>query len=169
MVIDDPAVRPATVARTDAPWHHDAKKEDLKHIGKPIRKVDARSKVSGLTQFADDLSLPRMLHMMGKWAGKARAMANEFRRSFDEMARQSELDELRKEIEDLKKNNPVSDIASSMNDMNSSLASAVDGAGQAAESAPVEGAIEPRSGEFEVTETAAVPGTPVGPAEKTAP
>lgn len=114
--------------------------------------------------------LPRLLHMAGKWAGKARAMANEFRRSFDEMARQSELDELRKEIEDLKKNNPVSDIASSMNDVTSSLTSAVDleGAAQPAvteATAPVEGNIEPRSGEFEVTDAATVPAEP----EKTAP
>ncbi len=62
MVLDDPAARPAQ-ARTDAPWQHDKKKEDLKVIGKPIRKIDARSKVSGLTQYADDLVLPRMLHM----------------------------------------------------------------------------------------------------------
>lgn len=61
MVLDDPTARPH--AKSDAPWHHDAKKEDLKWIGKPIRKVDARSKVSGLTKFADDLALPRMLHM----------------------------------------------------------------------------------------------------------
>jgi 4-hydroxybenzoyl-CoA reductase subunit alpha len=61
MVLDDPTTRPA--ARTDAPWHHDVDKKDLKWIGKPIRKVDARSKVSGLTRFADDLVLPRMLHM----------------------------------------------------------------------------------------------------------
>ena len=33
------------VARPDAPWRHDAKKDELKVIGKPIRKVDARSKV----------------------------------------------------------------------------------------------------------------------------
>src|SRR5215471_11254185 len=57
MVLDDPRARP------DAPWHHDAQKDDLKVIGKPVRKVDARSKVSGLTLFADDLTLPRMLHM----------------------------------------------------------------------------------------------------------
>ncbi len=31
--------------------------------------------------------LPRLMNMAGKWAGKARAMANEFRKSFDEMAR----------------------------------------------------------------------------------
>ena len=32
--------------------------------------------------------LPRLMNMAGKWAGKARAMAQEFRRSFDEMARE---------------------------------------------------------------------------------
>ena len=106
--------------------------------------------------------LPRLMHMAGKWAGKARAMANEFRKSFDEMARQSELDELRKEIEDLKKNNPISDLTNSMTDVGTSLNTAVEGAGQAAEAVPVEGSIEPRSGEFEVTDAAATP------AEKTA-
>jgi len=32
-------------------------------IGKPLRRVDGRAKVTGLTRFADDLSLPGMLHM----------------------------------------------------------------------------------------------------------
>ncbi|HEX9104712.1 MAG TPA: hypothetical protein VF997_21020, partial [Polyangia bacterium] len=31
-------------------------------IGKPLRRVDGRAKVTGQTRFADDLSLPRMLH-----------------------------------------------------------------------------------------------------------
>ena len=35
---------------------------DLRVIGKPRRKVDARGKVTGATRFADDLSFPRMLH-----------------------------------------------------------------------------------------------------------
>jgi sec-independent protein translocase protein TatB len=43
--------------------------------------------------------LPVMLRKLGKFVGKMRAMANEFRASFDELARQSELDELRKEVE----------------------------------------------------------------------
>ena len=46
--------------------------------------------------------LPVLLRKVGKAMGKARAMANEFRSSFDEMARQSELDELRKEVEALR-------------------------------------------------------------------
>jgi sec-independent protein translocase protein TatB len=103
--------------------------------------------------------LPRMMHMAGKWAGKARAMANEFRKSFDEMARQAELDELRKEIDDLKKHNPLSDLANSVNDVGAMMTQSapIEGAGQTPPetTAPVEGHIEPRSGEFAVTDTTA--------------
>ena len=103
--------------------------------------------------------LPRMMHMAGKWAGKARAMANEFRKSFDEMARQAELDELRKEIEDLKKNNPITEMANSMSEVGTMMSASapVEGAGETPPqaSAPVEGHSEPRSGEFAVTDTAA--------------
>jgi sec-independent protein translocase protein TatB len=112
--------------------------------------------------------LPRLMHMVGKWAGKARAMAAEFRKSFDEMARQAELDELRKEIDDLKKNNPVSDMVNAMSDVQSTISNPVgammDGAGISAEtSTPIEGGIEPRSGELEVTDTPAAPVPPNGP------
>src|SRR5271170_5864377 len=69
--------------------------------------------------------LPRLMHMAGKWAGKARAMATEFRKSFDEMARQAELDELRKEIEDLKKNNPVADLSNELDDLTRTVDSAM--------------------------------------------
>src|SRR5918993_510535 len=34
----------------------------LKVVGKPFRKVDARSKCVGETRFADDITLPRMLY-----------------------------------------------------------------------------------------------------------
>jgi len=52
--------------------------------------------------------LPGLLRQLGKMVAKARGMANEFRSSFDEMARQSELDELRKEVEALRTGqNPV--------------------------------------------------------------
>ena len=42
-------------------------------------------------------------------------MADEFRGSFEEMAREAELAELRKEIGDLKNNNPISDIGKTIN------------------------------------------------------
>lgn len=40
--------------------------------------------------------LPRVLRVVGKWVGKARGVAAHFRSGFDEMVRQSELEELEK-------------------------------------------------------------------------
>lgn len=47
--------------------------------------------------------LPVLMRKVGQFVAKARGMANEFRASFDEMARQSELDDLRKEVEALRR------------------------------------------------------------------
>src|SRR5689334_19669674 len=47
--------------------------------------------------------LPVMMRRLGQYMAKLRGMANEFRASFDEMARQSELDELRKEVEAMRR------------------------------------------------------------------
>ncbi|MGH6878382.1 MAG: Sec-independent protein translocase protein TatB [Rhizomicrobium sp.] len=54
--------------------------------------------------------LPRLMRMAGRWVAKARAMADQFRKSFDEMARQSELDELRAELESLRSERPLADL-----------------------------------------------------------
>lgn len=40
--------------------------------------------------------LPKVLRVVGKWMGKARGVASQFRAGFDEMVRQSELEELEK-------------------------------------------------------------------------
>lgn len=47
--------------------------------------------------------LPILMRKLGQFLGKMRAMAAEFRASFDEMARQSELDDLRKEVEAMRR------------------------------------------------------------------
>jgi sec-independent protein translocase protein TatB len=99
--------------------------------------------------------LPRMLHMMGKWAGKARAMANEFKSSFDEMARQQELDELRKELDGLRASQTVDDIQAEIN--------------RPVEIAAVETGPEPRVGEFQVTDTKPDAPKPVMAGEPPAP
>lgn len=96
--------------------------------------------------------LPRLMNMAGKWAAKARGMASEFRKSFDEMARESELAELRKEIDDLKKNNPITEMTSSMTNASADIS----GAMQAEPAAPAPS--EPRSGEFKITDSAPQPG-----------
>ena len=46
--------------------------------------------------------LPVLMRKVGQFLGRARKMAAEFRASFDDMARQSELDDLRKEVEALR-------------------------------------------------------------------
>lgn len=61
--------------------------------------------------------LPRMMRKVGQWAGRARAMADQFRRSFDDIARQSELDELRNEVNRLQQTqliDPKAEIESAM-------------------------------------------------------
>ena len=52
-----------------------------------------------------DLSLA--MRKLGQFVARGRSMANEFRAAFDDIARQAELDDLRKEIEDLKRDNAV--------------------------------------------------------------
>jgi sec-independent protein translocase protein TatB len=54
--------------------------------------------------------LPLLMRKAGQWMNKMRGMAADFRATFDEMARQAELDELRKEVEALRDNNPITEI-----------------------------------------------------------
>ncbi|MBN9545331.1 MAG: twin-arginine translocase subunit TatB [Alphaproteobacteria bacterium] len=98
--------------------------------------------------------LPRLMNIAGRWAGKARNMANEFKRSFDDMARQSELDELRAEVEKLRAVDPVADlgrdIERTLNPVDTEAAEA-----RAAEAGAAAETPAPRSGEYQVSETPA--------------
>jgi sec-independent protein translocase protein TatB len=53
--------------------------------------------------------LPRLMRMAGKAAAQARRMAGEFQSAFNQMARETELDDMRREIEALKRNNPAAE------------------------------------------------------------
>jgi sec-independent protein translocase protein TatB len=58
--------------------------------------------------------LPVLLRKLGQFVARMRGMASEFRASFDEMARQSELDELRREVQAMRSGqftNPVQEAA----------------------------------------------------------
>ena len=54
--------------------------------------------------------LPKLMRSAGRLVAKARAMAGEFTAAFDQMAREAEMEELRQEIETLKRENPVADV-----------------------------------------------------------
>ena len=58
--------------------------------------------------------LPRILRYAGRWAGKAQKVAREFRRNFDDMVRESELDEVKKSVDQASHFNPVKDIGNSI-------------------------------------------------------
>lgn len=55
--------------------------------------------------------LPVLLRKLGQFMARLRGMAADFRASFDEMARQSELDELRKEVEAMRRGQLASNAA----------------------------------------------------------
>ncbi|HEY0646378.1 Sec-independent protein translocase protein TatB [Phenylobacterium sp.] len=92
--------------------------------------------------------LPILLRRFGQFMAKLRGMASEFRASFDEMARQSELDELRKEVEAMRRgqfggtdygaemNSTVSEIEQSMADVGVQLHPPMSYQYDAAEAAP---------------------------------
>lgn len=54
--------------------------------------------------------LPSALRGVGRWTGKARRMARDFRRQFDEALREAELDTVKKEVESIKNIDPISDL-----------------------------------------------------------
>lgn len=74
--------------------------------------------------------LPMLMRRVGQFVAKARGMANEFRASFDEMARQSELDDLRKEVEALRSNTGAyalgADADAAFNDIKNQLEAPLD-------------------------------------------
>jgi sec-independent protein translocase protein TatB len=57
--------------------------------------------------FIGPKDLPRFMRAVGKWTGKARAMAAEFQKSFEEMDRHEELRELREELTALRNTRPA--------------------------------------------------------------
>lgn len=56
--------------------------------------------------------LPLLFRKLGKWTAKLRGMAQEFRTGFDELARQAELDELKKEVDALRRTTSLQEIRS---------------------------------------------------------
>jgi len=54
--------------------------------------------------------LPLLLRKVGRWTARLRGMAQEFRTGFDELARQAELDELRREVDALRRTTSLNEI-----------------------------------------------------------
>jgi sec-independent protein translocase protein TatB len=65
--------------------------------------------------------LPRLMYQIGKGLRQVRKLADEFRAGFNEMAREAEIEEMRKEIEALKAANPAKDLKDELDDIDSAM------------------------------------------------
>jgi sec-independent protein translocase protein TatB len=54
--------------------------------------------------------LPRLMRTFGHYVGKVRAMASDFQRQFEEAVRDSEIDEVRKAMQELHAQTPAMDL-----------------------------------------------------------
>ncbi len=54
--------------------------------------------------FVGPKDLPRFLAFVGKWAGIAKRHASDFRQVFDQAMREAELDQMRREVEEMQAN-----------------------------------------------------------------
>ena len=74
--------------------------------------------------------LPAMLRTMGRYAGKLRRTAAEFRGQFEDAIRDSELDEIRGEFESLRSINPAASIKQAVSESLESVREPIDEAGR---------------------------------------
>ncbi len=69
--------------------------------------------------------LPRVLRVAGQWAGKARRVAREFQGNIEQLVRESEVDQIKKEAEEISRYDVKSELEQSI-DPTGDLARAVD-------------------------------------------
>ena len=58
--------------------------------------------------------LPRVMRQLGRWFGKAKRMTWEFRRHWDDIMRESELDDVRREIDNVTRTDPAAYLENSV-------------------------------------------------------
>lgn len=61
--------------------------------------------------FVGPEDLPKLMRSIGGFMAKIRGLAQEFKSAFDEMGRETEMAELRKEIDELKNMGKLTDLA----------------------------------------------------------
>jgi sec-independent protein translocase protein TatB len=110
--------------------------------------------------------LPTVLRQLGRWTKKAREMASEFHRGVDDMVRESELDELKKQVAKVSDVNLLRQEVDRVIDPTGEMAKAMElpalDVNAAADIAPpaLASVIEPALEEFKPAETPARPPEP---------
>ncbi len=84
--------------------------------------------------FIGPKDLPRVMRTLGQYVGKMRAMAREFQTSFEDLARETELEELRKQVAEMR-DGVMKPLTDPMAEMDRALKNAgTEGRGKADES-----------------------------------
>ncbi|KQU75812.1 preprotein translocase subunit TatA [Aminobacter sp. DSM 101952] len=119
--------------------------------------------------------LPKMLRTIGRMTAKARSMAGDFQRQFNEALKEAELDDVKKSLDDLKGLNPANEIRKQLNpfekaaaDVRAGLDTAMKPSQPAAPADPASSAVHPaeplKNGATVMPGVAAPEATPVVPA-----
>ena len=58
--------------------------------------------------------LPRAMRFVGQWVGKMKRMGREFQNQFKEALREAELEDVRKDIQDIMSTDPLADVKKEM-------------------------------------------------------
>jgi len=103
--------------------------------------------------------LPRVARSVGKWTGKARAMAREFQRSIDDMAREADLQDIKAEVDKLSRvdvRHRIEETIDPEGELRRSLAAPV-GAGLRDQDMAEPDSLEAHTGPEEPTESGPLP------------
>ena len=112
--------------------------------------------------------LPRIMRWVGGWVGKARTMTRQFQRSMDDMAREADVADLKKDIDSVSKINPTQELDKAI-DPTGSVKKALDPAAADDAGAPTPEAKPETLDEAPTTPVAETPAeTPVGEGEPAA-
>lgn len=110
--------------------------------------------------------LPKALRTLGTWVRKARLLAREFQNSVDDMIREAELEDARKQVEELRRLNPRRELEKAIDpsgELRGSLDPAAGPADQPAKPVP------PPAATADKTVAAPEPAAPVTPETETPP
>jgi sec-independent protein translocase protein TatB len=65
--------------------------------------------------------LPRAMRFVGQWTGKLKRMSREFQNQFNEALRESELDSVKKDIEQITRSDPLADVRKESDRINAEI------------------------------------------------
>ncbi|SDB11822.1 Sec-independent protein translocase protein TatB [Bauldia litoralis] len=108
--------------------------------------------------------LPRALRAVGKYTGKARRMAGDFQRQFNDAVREADLDDVKKSVTDIGKIDPLGDIRKEMSKAEAGIKSDL----QKATKLDTPAKVEAKSDAAPEPAKPAAPSKPVTPAEPAA-